>query len=132
MEKSKKNELTKNKRKYKSSIRYSESFKRQVVREIELGLTYQEAVLKYDLSGRSLITHWRKEFSSELASIIPKPMTPQEEKELSELKKRNEELVRSLKEASLRILGLETLIDVAEEELKIEIRKKPGSKQSND
>jgi len=59
-------------------------------------------------------------------------MTPQEEKELSELKKRNEELVRSLKEASLRILGLETLIDVAEEELKIEIRKKPGSKQSND
>jgi transposase-like protein len=132
MEKSKKNELTKNKRKYKSSIRYSESFKRQVVREIELGLTYQEAVLKYDLSGRSLITHWRKEYSSELASIIPKPMTPQEEKELSELKKRNEELVRSLKEASLRILGLETLIDVAEEELKIEIRKKPGSKQSND
>jgi len=132
MEKSKKNELTKNKRKYKSSIRYSESFKRQVVREIELGLTYQEAVLKYDLSGRSLITHWRKEFSSELASIIPKPMTPQEEKELSELKKRNEELAKSLKEASLRILGLETLIDVAEEELKIEIRKKPGSKQSND
>jgi len=132
MEKSKKNELTKNKRKYKSSIRYSESFKRQVVREIELGLSYQEAVLKYDLSGRSLITHWRKEFSSELASIIPKPMTPQEEKELSELKKRNEELAKSLKEASLRILGLETLIDVAEEELKIEIRKKPGSKQSND
>ena len=131
MGKIKKNESTKIKRKYKSSIRYSESFKRRVVREIELGLSYQAAVLKYDLSGRSLITHWRKEFSSELASIIPKPMTPEEEKELSQLKKRNEELAKSLKEASLRILGLETLIDVAEEELKIEIRKKPGSKQSN-
>jgi transposase len=132
MEKSKKNQSTKIKRKYKSSIRYSEAFKRRVVREIELGLTYQEAVLKYDLSGGSLITHWRKEYSSELASIIPKPMTPEEEKELSQLKKRNEELAKSLKEASLRILGLETLIDVAEEELNIEIRKKPGSKQSND
>ena len=132
MENKEKNQTGKIKRKYKSAIRYSESFKRQVVREVEMGLTYQEAAIKYELSGRSLITRWRKEYFSELASLIPPAMSQEEELELSELKKRNEELLLRLKEASLKIVGLETLIDIAEEELKIEIRKKSGSKQSND
>ena len=41
-----------------------------------------------------------------------------------------EQLEKALAQSSLQVEGLETLIDIAEEELKISIRKKPGSKQS--
>ncbi len=39
-------------------------------------------------------------------------------------------LEHALQEAQLKIAALNTLIDVAEEQLKINIRKKPGAKQS--
>jgi hypothetical protein len=39
-------------------------------------------------------------------------------------------LQEQLAEANLRIAALNTLIDVAEEQLNINIRKKPGAKQS--
>ena len=41
-----------------------------------------------------------------------------------------EVLERALQEAELKIKALNTLIDVAEEQLKIDIRKKSGAKQS--
>lgn len=41
-----------------------------------------------------------------------------------------EALQKALQEAELKIKALNTLIDVAEEQLKIEIRKKSGAKQS--
>ena len=41
-----------------------------------------------------------------------------------------ESLEKALKEAELKIKALNTLIDVAEEQLKIDIRKKSGAKQS--
>jgi hypothetical protein len=42
----------------------------------------------------------------------------------------NEALKKALEEAQLKVAALNTLIDVAEEQLKINIRKKPGAKQS--
>jgi hypothetical protein len=39
-------------------------------------------------------------------------------------------LQKALREAELKIKALNTLIDVAEEQLKIDIRKKSGAKQS--
>jgi hypothetical protein len=52
------------------------------------------------------------------------------DEEIEALKKRAKELEKALQYANLKIDGLETLIDVAEKELRIKIRKKPGSKQS--
>jgi hypothetical protein len=43
---------------------------------------------------------------------------------------KNEALLKALQEAELKIKALNTLIDVAEEQLKIDIRKKSGAKQS--
>jgi len=40
------------------------------------------------------------------------------------------DLEKALEEAQLKIHALNTLIDVAEEQFKIAIRKKPGAKQS--
>lgn len=58
------------------------------------------------------------------------PMTEKQKKDLYALQQRNKELERAVKEANLMILALNSLIDVAEQDLKIPIRKKPGTKQS--
>jgi transposase-like protein len=58
-------------------------------------------------------------------------MTEQEQKQYDALKKQNEELAKQLAYANLQVFGLQTMIEVAEKELKIDIRKKPGTKQSD-
>ena len=47
----------------------------------------------------------------------------------SALNKKIQELIKDLKYAKLKIIGLETMITVAENDLKIKIRKKRGTKQ---
>ena len=60
------------------------------------------------------------------------PMTEKEKQEVKALKKEIAEMKKRLKEEELRTLALSTMIDVAEERLGEEIRKKIGTKQSND
>jgi transposase len=57
------------------------------------------------------------------------PMTEKQKKDLYALQQRNKELEKAVKEANLMILALNSLIDVAEQDLKIPIRKKRGTKQ---
>lgn len=54
-------------------------------------------------------------------SKTTKGILPQQTKE--------KELEKALKEAQMKIICLETMIDIAEQELKIPIRKKSGAKQ---
>jgi transposase-like protein len=99
--------------------------KLQVVREISFGIiTAEQAVEKYDISARSLIIDWIKQYS---CYIPPEPMP--KKKELTSEQEKIKQLESALKNAELKILGLETLINVAEKELKVDIRKKPGTKQ---
>jgi transposase len=58
------------------------------------------------------------------------PMTEKQKKDLHALQQRNKELERAVKESNLMIHALNTLIDVAEKDLKIPIRKKRGTKRS--
>lgn len=51
------------------------------------------------------------------------------QQEQSDFQKQNEELVKKLSLANLKISGLELMIDIAEDELGIDIRKKSGTKQ---
>lgn len=57
-------------------------------------------------------------------------MTEKQKRDLYTLQQRNKELERAVKDANLMILALNTLIDVAEQDLKIPIRKKRGTKRS--
>lgn len=103
---------------------------RAVVREYEQSdLSISQLAKKYAL-GCTQIQQWTKKFSSQFAVETLTPMTPQEQQQLEALKKQNEELQKKLNLANLKITGLEMMIDIAEEELKIDIRKKPGTKQS--
>ncbi len=56
-------------------------------------------------------------------------MSEQEKQELEALHKRVKELENHLEHAKMKNVALETLIDVAEEKLRVSIRKKSGPKQ---
>ncbi len=110
---------------------YSEAFKRQVVREVLSGiLTKDGAKRKYNIGGKTTILSWcRKYGSQEELGIKVKIMTQKEEDENTVLKRRIKELEKSLEESRFKNEALETLIDVAEQELDIKIKKKSGAKQ---
>ena len=57
-------------------------------------------------------------------------MTEEEKRESDAKDRRIKELERQLEDERLRSLAFSTMIDVAEEELGVPIRKKSGSKQS--
>ena len=103
--------------------------KRSMIRAIQEGkMTLQEAKLAYHMpSYKAIINLLRKEKeNSELSGGMDsqKEHLPQEEDQEKKL------LQQALEEAQLRIKALNTLIDVAEDQFKIPIRKKPGAKQS--
>lgn len=106
-------------------------FIRQVVAHYQTGQEgYRLTARRFNISPTT-VKQWVLGYSSDLGPVIsPLPMTPSEQKELEALRKIKEELEKKLEQANMQIFGLQTLIDVAEESLNIDIRKKPGSKQS--
>lgn len=111
---------------------YEVSFRRWLVREIEeQRMTVMEAVKTFNLHpqyGRKYIWDWRKKYAPSMFLSLP-AMTEQEKQELAALQKQLKAMEQQLEEARMRNIALSTLIDVAEETLKIDIRKKPGAKQ---
>lgn len=111
---------------------HSDEFRRFVAQEFLSGkLTKAEIKKKYAVSSNSVssFVRWYKK-SGHIVPPIIKPMTIKEEHEFEKLKEQLKEAEKTLIEADLRIVSLETLINVAERELKITIRKKSGTKQS--
>jgi transposase-like protein len=107
--------------------------KRSVVRQVEQGVLTPHAARKtHGLSGNTLnkwLKAWVKE-NVELAAYGPCEMKdkPVGQSELPDPEK--ESLKKALEEAQLKISALNTLIDVAEDQFKIKIRKKAGARQS--
>lgn len=111
---------------------YEPAFRRWLVRELEAErITIAEAIERFNfnpVSGRSLIHLWRKKYASDLALTLP-VMTEKERQKLESLQKQLKQMEKQLEEAQMKNTALETMIDVAEEQLKISIRKKSGPKQ---
>lgn len=113
-------------------------FKRSVVRAVESGsLTIQQAQRTYGIGCPQTIKNWIEQLKHEnddLALVIDSEMKKQKPVKGNSTDKNQDikALQRALEEAQLKIAALNTLIDVAEEQLKINIRKKPGARQSND
>jgi transposase len=110
-------------------LKYAE--KRSIVRQVEQGiLTPYAARKEYGLSGNTL-NKWLKasvKENVELAIYDPFEMKdkPVDTRDLDPEK---EALKKALEEAQLKIGALNTLIDVAEDQFKIKIRKKAGARQ---
>ena len=113
---------------------YTEAFKKHVVREVEEGkITQVEASRRYGILGHSTILKWCRKYgrlkftrSSGTKGIV------MEKRDIELLRLRNEvhELKQELESARIKNVVLETLVDVAERELQIPIRKKYGAKRS--
>jgi transposase-like protein len=118
----------------RSVIRYSPAFKRKVVEEIESRkFAIGEARRIYDIKGSETINRWLKKYGREhlLNRVIRVEMKDEKDK-LKELERQKRELESALAQAHLKILSLETMIDIAEERFDIKIKKKsdmPASKK---
>lgn len=113
--------------------RLSEREKRKIVHEVNSGLIGQRAsAKKYGLS-RNTLSAWITDFSSfnikphEVAEEAISDMTESSKTRI--LAKQVQDLTKQLEKANLKISGLQTMIEVSEQELHIKIRKKPGTRQ---
>lgn len=111
---------------------YPIEYRRSIVRAIEQGrMTLSEAIQQCNFKDGNTINKWLRTFRQEnpdsitpsLAKMKDKKSAKTESEEINALKK-------ALEAAQLKVAALETLVDVAERELNIDIRKKPGAKQS--
>jgi transposase len=112
------------------------------LREVMSGeLTQQAARKKYGIGGSAILQIWCKKLYGDSVSLLSPTCLPFEEKMVdpieSELPKDEAGLVaevhrlrRRLELAELKTEALDVMIDLAESELKIEIRKKSATKQS--
>lgn len=111
---------------------YEVSFMLQVANYYaEHNESLSQVAQRFNIS-RSLAAKWHDRFNLHRGKPSPSipAMTEQEQKDHEALKKQNEELAKKLAYANLQVFGLQTMIEVAEKELQIDIRKKSGAKQS--
>ena len=116
--------------------KYESSLKRKILQELYSGtITRGELCKKYKLSGNSTLIGFERWYDEEQKQMLPSaPMIPDKEPEGTPVALQkpsgNGVLEEELRLARLKIICLETMIDVAEQTLHIEIRKKAGTKPS--
>ena len=118
---------------------YTDEEKHQIIQDyLTSGKSVKEIHLKYNIHGHSKIQDWMNKFGlrneikqSDLSSnkaIILKKIKKSMGNE-HELERRIRELEQQLEDEKLRTLLLDTMIDIAEDQLNVSIRKKSGAKQ---
>jgi len=113
--------------------RYSETFKIHVVSEIENGkLSLAEVSRKYNIAGHMTVSKWRRKYGLRTNKQgNPKgTVMAKEEHEMIRLQNEIKALKDELEAARMKNVVLETMVEIAEKELEIPIRKKYGAKQS--
>jgi len=113
---------------------YTESERRSVVRAIESGMSLKQARISFNISSASLINQWIKRFkqeNSELRDFSSLDMSKNQQTPETSESLELQALKKALAEANLKIRALDTMIDIAEDQLKIDIRKKSGARQSS-
>jgi transposase len=119
---------------------FDDTFKRKVIEEyLSTGCTKMELQRKYDIRFKSAISTWMQrmgyaenykaaslKFSSTKRTLLPDRI--KKIKEARELQKRIEDLEGQLEDEKLRADAYIRIIEKAEKELKIPIRKKPNTK----
>ena len=118
---------------------YSEAFKLQVVHEVENGeIGITAARKKYGIQGHATIRTWIEKYGNfDKRYQIKSSMKKSIEQELMELRqqvklleKKNKLLSKELDQTDKKALFFDMMIDIAEKEFNIPIRKKSLSKQS--
>jgi transposase len=129
--------MKKDKERVVKNIRYSEDFKLTVLRDYyESGSSLNSTAKKWGLSCYGLIVSWSRRYpidskslslSRQLIDETMKKHAPKTKED--ELEARIKELEKALEYEKLKSLAYSTMIDIAEKEFNIPIRKKPGTRQ---
>jgi|SRR4030095_200252 transposase len=105
---------------------FSEQERRKIVRLVqEQKITKQQAQELYKVGKKALNT-WLLNAKKEEAELVRSNLN---DMPIDPLSYSQIELTKQLSEAKLKIKALETMIDIAEQQFKISIRKKSGAKQ---
>ncbi|MFA6951383.1 MAG: hypothetical protein WCQ70_11930 [Lentimicrobiaceae bacterium] len=116
--------------------RFPDDLKKKVVEEfLTTCQTQREIMLKYNIRGMGTISRWRRTFGIskpnqqeiELQLIMNKEAN-KTKREL-ELEAKIQELEKDLDTERFRTKALNKMIDIIEQDLKIPVRKKSGTKQ---
>lgn len=121
---------------YQASIRpLSSADQRSLVRAIEEGgMSVQKARKVFGLRSTDTVKRYLRQAAKEKAELsrMAQLMDTNEVRIAPVDSTDVEALKKALQEAELKIKALNTLIDVAEDQFKIDIRKKPGARQSSE
>ncbi|MGQ8338991.1 hypothetical protein ACUNWD_20725 [Sunxiuqinia sp. A32] len=111
---------------------YEVSFRRWLVSQIDSGnMSNQEARERFSLPPweyKKIIRRWQERYSDEIHLTL-RSMSSKERTDQKALEKRIKELEKQLELAQMKNVALNTMIDIAETDYKLEIRKKSGPKQ---
>jgi transposase-like protein len=129
-------------KKYRPSVLSREPYKRRsesemirIVKEVNSGIIGKRAACsKYGVNRNTLALFIRRfsvrTLGNELSTQLLANMT--ENQKMNLLERKVKELTKILDDAKLKNASLETMIQVAEDDLHIKIRKKRGTKQSRE
>lgn len=118
---------------------YSMSFKLQVVEEIEKeGLSTTGAVRKYGIQARSTVVNWLRKYGTfDWENQTPSNMPKSQERQLLELEqkvklleKQKAMLEKQVEQADKKAIIFDYMIELAEKEYNISIRKNSSPDQS--
>lgn len=118
---------------------FSESFKQMVIDQIAQGqISGEEARRRYNIKGHSSIKRWQRNYQmygkcslsliSENILLVKTPKPAQAPASSENLQARIKQLERQLEDEQLRCEAYSRMIDIAEQQLKVPIRKKPNTK----
>lgn len=115
-----------------SPFKHEATFRRKICEELQAGhITLGEVAKKYNVP-RCNIYRWIAWYENEQKELLSSGKMNSELPKISrELEKPDTNLLEEeLRLAQVKITTLEAMIDIAEEQFKIEIRKKSGTKPS--
>jgi len=111
--------------------KYEISFRRWLVQEVESSrMSWQEARQRFQLPLRfdHIYKQWQKKYSDQIVLSLPL-MSAKDRIDNKKLEDRVKQLEKELELAQMKVVAMNTMIDIAEKEYKLEIRKKSGPKQ---
>ena len=115
---------------------FTDEFKFMVIQEyLNTDISLVELKKKHSIKGNGCVSDWMRKFGDSRVTdeqiSIQKAMSKEEDKTPRErkLEAKVKELEKALEHERLRTLALNTMINIAERDLKISIKKKSGTKQ---
>jgi transposase-like protein len=115
-----------------SRFEFEEEFKEKLV-ELVLykNVSAEQVAKKYHLPNITILINWINNYKRRLeqGAVTLVPMEKPGTKDTAALKRRIKDLEKALEKANVLIYGLNIMIDHAEKENKVAIRKKRGTKQ---